>query len=56
MYESLANELEYFDYQKEMELRDIFIEYTTLQSEHYEKVECSTSMKLVNISYLFRFR
>ncbi|XP_046846264.1 uncharacterized protein LOC124439998 isoform X2 [Xenia sp. Carnegie-2017] len=56
MYESLANELEYFDYQKEMELRDIFIEYTTLQSEHYEKVECSTSMKLVNIYYLFRFR
>ena len=38
MYENLSNELDHFDYQKELELRGIFIDYTTLKFEHYEKV------------------
>lgn len=39
MYENLSQELDHFDYQKEIELREIFIEYTTLKEEHYEKVK-----------------
>lgn len=38
MYKNLKDELYHFDYQKELELREIFIEYTTLKFEHYEKV------------------
>ena len=38
MYENFSSELNDFDYQKELELREIFIEYTTLKFEHYEKV------------------
>ena len=38
MYKNLSNEWYHFDYQKELELREIFIEYTTLKFEHYEKV------------------
>lgn len=41
MYDNLSNELYHFDYQKELELREIFIEYTTLKFEHYEKVMSS---------------
>ena len=48
MYENLSNELYHFDYQKELELRDIFIEYTTLKFDYYEKV-----MQLFQFSLIF---
>ncbi|CAB3977578.1 NADH dehydrogenase [ubiquinone] iron-sulfur 7, mitochondrial, partial [Paramuricea clavata] len=44
MYENLSNELYHFDYQKELELREIFIEYTTLKFEQYEKVKRNSCM------------
>ena len=46
IYDNLSEELDHFDYQKELELREIFVEYTTLKTEHYEKVlyDFSTSI------------
>lgn len=38
IYQNLSQELDQFDYQKEKELREIFVDYTTLRAEHYEKV------------------
>ena len=49
MYENLANELNHFDYHKEIELREIFIEYTTLKEEHYEKVIISSKFWISGI-------
>lgn len=36
--QDLTPELSYFDLRKESELREVLIEYTTLKSEHFEKV------------------
>lgn len=53
MYENLSNELSHFDYQKELELRDIFIEYTTLKFEHYEKVMLNNSSNTIYANNLY---
>jgi hypothetical protein len=54
MYENLSNELYYFDYKKELELREIFIEYTTLKFEHYQKVSyCSNYLNFWGPSPIF---
>ncbi|XP_032222861.1 sorting nexin-30 isoform X4 [Nematostella vectensis] len=37
--QDLAFELSHFDLRKEMELREVLIEYSSLRSEHYEKVQ-----------------
>lgn len=34
----LSSELAHFDWRKEVELREILIEYSALRSEHFEKV------------------
>ena len=34
----LSTELAHFDWRKEVELREILIEYSALRSEHFEKV------------------
>ncbi|XP_028393564.1 sorting nexin-7-like isoform X2 [Dendronephthya gigantea] len=47
MYKNLSDELYHFDYQKELELREIFIEYTTLKFEHYEKVKSKWEAAIV---------
>jgi len=35
----LSSELAHFDWRKEVELREILIEYSALKSEHFEKVQ-----------------
>ncbi|KXJ07046.1 hypothetical protein AC249_AIPGENE7382, partial [Exaiptasia diaphana] len=37
--QDLTSELSHFDLRKESELRDVLIEYSTLKSEHFEKVQ-----------------
>ena len=38
MCRDLSSELAHFDWRKEVELREILIEYSALRSEHFEKV------------------
>ena len=38
MCKDLSVELAHFDWRKEVELREILIEYSALRSEHFEKV------------------
>ena len=38
MYRDMAEELAYFDLQKEKELKQVLLEYTTAQLERHEKV------------------